>query len=186
MLEATGRKLEGLLLYLVDQPGDAGAAKIDALLQTGEQGDYPPSLVVDYTQLLGAGGDQRAACGGRQRVVGGRDGGASHVIDLGLRLEDIEGLERETVSNSQKEWPGCNLLHNGATNVGGEECACRPWSTKASRSVKSKKPIGIGRDQRPAWERGRRSRASRRQRMPFLRSHVEPAKAFETVNWHIA
>jgi len=37
------------------------------------------------------------------------------VIDLGLRLQDIEGLEREAVYYRQREWPGRNLRENGAT-----------------------------------------------------------------------
>jgi len=41
--------------------------------------------------------------------------GTGAVIDLGFRLEDIEGLEREEVHYSQREWPGWNLRENGAT-----------------------------------------------------------------------
>lgn len=61
-VEATGRKLAELPVYLVDQPGEAGAIMVEALLPALQAGDVPPLLVVDYTQLLAVGGgDQRAA-----------------------------------------------------------------------------------------------------------------------------
>ncbi len=61
-VETTGRALDGLSLYLVDKPGDVGAAMVDALLPAQQAGDVPHLLVVDYAQLLAAGGgDQRAA-----------------------------------------------------------------------------------------------------------------------------
>jgi hypothetical protein len=50
-----------------------------------------------------------------QRGTRGSRTAPAHVIDLGLRLADIEGLEREEVSYPQQEWPGTNLLENGAT-----------------------------------------------------------------------
>ena len=61
-VEATGTKLDGLPLYLVDRPGDEGFAMVDALLPAGEPGDRPALLVVDYIQRLATGGrDQRQA-----------------------------------------------------------------------------------------------------------------------------
>ena len=58
----TGRKLAGLPLYLVDMCGEAGAAVVEALLPAQQAGDVPSLLVVDYAQLLAAGGsDQRAS-----------------------------------------------------------------------------------------------------------------------------
>jgi hypothetical protein len=53
--------------------------------------------------------------GALSRGTRGSRNAPTHVIDLGLRLADIEGLEREAVSYPQREWPGYNLQENGAT-----------------------------------------------------------------------
>ena len=50
-----------------------------------------------------------------ERGTRGSRNAPADVIDLGLRLEDIGGLEREVVYYRQKEWPGFNLQENGAT-----------------------------------------------------------------------
>lgn len=50
-----------------------------------------------------------------QRGTRGSRTAPAHVIDLGLRLEDIDGLEREVVYYRQREWPGLNLQENGAS-----------------------------------------------------------------------
>lgn len=42
--------------------------------------------------------------------------GTGLIVDLGFRLEDIEGLEREAVTYSQRVDPSDNLIENGAEN----------------------------------------------------------------------
>ena len=51
----------------------------------------------------------------RHGVRGSR--GTGRVVDLGLRLDDIEGLQTEHVSYSQRESPARNLRMNGATEA---------------------------------------------------------------------
>ena len=50
-----------------------------------------------------------------ERGTRGSRNAPAHVRDLGLRLADIEGLEREAFSYPQGGWPGHNLRGNGAT-----------------------------------------------------------------------
>jgi len=56
---------------------------------------------------------------------------APNVIDLGFRLEDIEGLERESVTYNQETDPALNLRESGATE---RECSelvqRRAWNGK--------------------------------------------------------
>jgi len=66
-----------------------------------------------------------------RRGTRGSRGHAANVVDLGLRLADIEGLEREPVTYSQEVDPTCNLRESGATqeeiDVLVHDAGCKTW-----------------------------------------------------------